>query len=52
MERLISAILTYSLKVTGDYLGMDVNVSIRKLGTMPDFEAAPRVPMVVSKEGR
>lgn len=25
---------------TGDYLGMDVQVSIRKLGTLPDFEAA------------
>jgi transglutaminase-like putative cysteine protease len=25
---------------TGDYLGMDVQVSIRKLGTLPEFEAA------------
>ncbi|MGI0483797.1 transglutaminase family protein [Pantanalinema rosaneae CENA516] len=24
----------------GDYLGMDVNVTIRKLGTLPEFEAA------------
>ncbi|GAP98552.1 transglutaminase family protein [Leptolyngbya sp. NIES-2104] len=35
-----------------DYLGMDVNVSIRKLGMVPEFEATPSVPMVVSQEGR
>lgn len=31
---------------TDDYLGMDVNVAIRKLGMLPEFEINPAVPIV------
>ncbi|MEP0919458.1 transglutaminase family protein [Leptolyngbya sp. DQ-M1] len=35
---------------TDDYLGMDVNVSIRKLGMLPNFEVAPAVPIVTASQ--
>ena len=31
-----------------DYLEMDVNVSIHKLGMIPDFDATPAIPIVTS----